>query len=115
MSFTVHEMSFAQAIVESVLKLAEEKNAKKVLGIELELGKLLMLNPEQLEFCFQVASHGTILEGAELKIDFVQPIIECTSCGRKYDEYVGICDCGGIIRVEGGKEMIIKKIAMEVE
>jgi hydrogenase nickel incorporation protein HypA/HybF len=108
-------MSFAQAIVDSVLKIAEEKNAKKVLGVELELGKLLMLNPDQLEFCFQVITQGTILEGAELKIDFIQPIIECTSCGRKYDEYVGICDCGGILRVEGGKEMIIKKVAMEVE
>lgn len=107
-------MSFAQAIVEHVLRLAEENGAKKVSKIYIEMGELLLVNPEQLEFCFQVASSGTIAEGAELELEIIKPQIECTLCGKRYDEPVAICECGGIIKVEGGKNMVIKKVEMEV-
>ncbi|AEA46200.1 hydrogenase maturation nickel metallochaperone HypA [Archaeoglobus veneficus] len=107
-------MSFAQAIVENVLKLAEEKGAKKVSKVLVEMGELLLINPEQLEFCFQVASSGTIAEGAVLELEFIKPHIECLLCGKRYDEPIAICECGGIIKVEGGKDMVIRKIEMEV-
>ncbi len=107
-------MSFAQTIVENVLRLAEEKKAKKVRGVVIELGELLLINPEQLEFCFQVASHGTIAEGAELELKFTKPVIECLMCGKKYSEPIAICECGGIIKVEGGKDMLIRRVEMEV-
>ena len=107
-------MGFAQAIVENVLMLAKEKNAKKVSKILVEMGELLLINPEQLEFCFQVASSGTIAEGAELKLEFIKPRIECLICGKQYEKPVAICECGGIVRVEGGKDMVIKRVEMEV-
>ena len=111
----MHELSFAQAILDTVLKIAEENNAKKVLAIHVKLGELLLINPEQLEFCFDVVSKGTIAEGAKLKIEFVKPKIVCTSCGKEFDEVIGICDCGGIVLVEGGKDMLLTKVEMEVE
>ena len=111
----MHELSFAQAILDTVLKIAEEKNAKRVITIHIRLGELLLLNPEQLKFCFDVVSRGTIAEGAKLEIEFIKPKIRCTSCGKEFDEVVGICDCGGIVSVEGGKDMLLTKIEMEVD
>ncbi|RLI83647.1 hydrogenase maturation nickel metallochaperone HypA [Archaeoglobales archaeon] len=107
-------MSFTQAIIENVLKLAEEKGAKKVSKVVVELGDLLLINPEQLGFCFQVLSCGTIAEGATLEIKFVKPHIECPICGKHHSYPVAICECGGIVKVEGGKDIIIKRVEMEV-
>jgi hydrogenase nickel incorporation protein HypA/HybF len=108
-------MSFAQAIVDSILKLAAKNNARKVSCIKIEMGELLLVNPEQLEFCFQVASHRTIAEGAKLEIEYIKPEVICMLCGKRYDEIVGLCECGGVVRVEGGKDMVIKSVTMEVK
>ncbi|RLI79325.1 hydrogenase maturation nickel metallochaperone HypA [Archaeoglobales archaeon] len=107
-------MSFATALLENVLSIAEEKNAKQVTKIKIEIGDLLLINPEQLEFCFEAVSNGTIAEGAELNIEFVPPKIKCSVCGREYNEVVGVCECGGFVGVDGGKEMIIRKVEMVV-
>ncbi len=108
-------MSYAEAIVRHALEFANEKGAKKVNLIKILVGELLMINPEQLEFCFEVASKGTILEGAKLEIEFVKAKATCTLCGRKFEgvEYP-ICECGGFLQIEGGKEFILEKIQMEV-
>ncbi len=108
-------MSFAQAILDTVMKIVEEKGAKKVNYVKIAVGNLLMLNPEQLKFCFDVVTRGTVAENAKLEIEVVKAKIKCTSCGKEFDEYIGICDeCGGILSVEGGKEMILEKVEMEV-
>lgn len=108
-------MSFAVAVLEAVMKIAKEKRAKKVKAVHIVVGNLLMLNPEQLKFCYDVVTKGTIAEGSELEIEVVKAEIRCTNCGKSFDEYVGICDeCGGILSVEGGKEMFLKRVEMEV-
>ena len=111
----MHELSFAQAILDTVMTVAEKHKAKKVKSVHVVIGDLLMLNPEQLKFCFDVVTKGTIAENAKLEIEIVKPKIKCTLCGKEFDEYVGICDCGGIVTVEGGKEMILKRLEMEVD
>ncbi len=107
-------MSFAQSLIDNVVRIAEEKGAKKVSKVVVEIGKLLMLNPEQLKFCYEVVSKGTIAENSELELIEVKPIIKCSICGKEYDTPFAICDCGGVLTVEGGKDAVIKKIEMEI-
>ena len=108
-------MSFAQVLLENVVKVAEQHGAKRVKSIQIAVGNMLMLNPEQLRFCFDVISRGTIAEDANLEIEVVKAKIRCMMCGKDFDEFVGVCDeCGGIVTVEGGKDMILKKVEMEV-
>jgi len=111
----VHELSYAQALLDEVLKLAEENEAKRVTKIRLRIGELLLINPEQLKFCFKAISSGTIAENAEIEIEFIKPEIVCTECGRRFDEVRGLCDCGGIVAVSGGKEFLLMSVEMEVE
>ncbi len=102
-------------VLDAVMKVAKEKGAKRVKSVQIVVGNLLMLNPEQLKFCYDVITKGTIAEGSELEIEVVKANIKCTNCGKVFDEYIGICDeCGGILSVEGGKEMFLKRVEMEV-
>ncbi len=111
----VHEMSFAEAIISNVLKFAHEKNAKAVTRIKVLIGELLLINPEQLKFCFEVASKGTIVENAELEIEIKKVEARCTNCGKVYYGFKDyLCECGGLLEFKDGKEFILEKIAMEV-
>ena len=112
-------MSFAMAIVENALKMIEEKKLKKnengrVNSITVLVGELLLINPEQLKFCFQAASNGTILEGSKLEIEIEPADISCINCGKKFESPIYLCDsCGGFVSVNGGKSFILKKIEIE--
>lgn len=107
-------MSFAVALLENVLNIAEERKAKKITKIRIEIGELLLINFDQLKFCFEAVSNGTIAENADLDVKFIKPKIKCSVCGKEYDEVVGMCECGGLVEISGGKEMIIKKVEMVV-
>ena len=50
----MHELSMAQAIVDTVLDAAEKNNATEVVEVTIEVGMLTMLNPEQLKFLLDV-------------------------------------------------------------
>ncbi len=77
----VHEYSIAASILEHVLKIAEEHGSNRISKITLEIGKLTLLNPEQLKFVFEVISKGTIAEGCKIDIVEIPGEIKCNSCG----------------------------------
>jgi len=79
----MHEFSTAQGIIDTILKVAREHGAKRITEVNLEIGALTMLNPEQLEFSFQALSEGTIANGAKLKISYTPVRIFCRSCRFK--------------------------------
>lgn len=107
-------MGYAQSLFQNVMRIAEENNAKKIPRIILEVGELLLINPEQLEFCFQTLCDGSVLKDTQLEIETTKPQVQCIACGKKYDQVTNYCECGGIVSVEGGKDMVIKKVEMEV-
>lgn len=111
----MHEMSYAEAILENVLKIAEKNGAREVKKVHLVIGELLLINPEQLRFCLSAISKDTPMENAEIEIEFSKASIRCIKCGKMYDSPLGVCECGGFVSVDGGKEMILKSLVMEVE
>ncbi|AAB89875.1 hydrogenase expression/formation protein (hypA) [Archaeoglobus fulgidus DSM 4304] len=110
----MHEMSFAEAIIRNVLRFAEEKQAKTVTSVRVRVGELLLINPEQLQFCFSVASKGTIAEGAKLEISVERADIRCLLCGRELSKDEMLCECGGFAQVKGGKDFILESVVVEV-
>ncbi|WP_346297693.1 hydrogenase maturation nickel metallochaperone HypA [Geoglobus acetivorans] len=111
----MHEMSYAEAILENLINLAERNNAREIKKAHLVIGELLLINPEQLEFCFRAISRETIAENCTLEIEFVKPEIRCVKCGKEFEAPAGVCECGGFVSVNGGKEMILKSVIMEVD
>lgn len=77
----MHEISIASALMDAAIKTAEEQHATGVRKIHLDIGKLTALNPTQLEFIFNTITRNTILEGADLSINLIEPAIQCKACG----------------------------------
>jgi len=67
----MHELSIATDLVNTALRTARENNAKKVLAVTIEAGELAMVNPEQLEFMFDILVEDNMMKGAKLKIETV--------------------------------------------
>jgi len=111
----VHELSYAQALVENLLPIIEKNGAKKVSKVVVEVGELLLINPEQLKFCYEALTKDTILEGSELEVVKVEPKLVCESCGKNYTGLMRFCECRDILNVERGDEFVLKKVVLEVE
>jgi len=76
----MHEFSMAQQIFNIVMKVAKENGVEKILEINLEVGQLTFLNPDQLKFALKVLSEDTIAKDAQIKIEIIQPEIRCNNC-----------------------------------
>jgi len=62
------------------MKVAKENNVKKILEINIEVGQLTFLNPDQLKFALKILSEDTIAQDAKIRIEIIQPEIRCNSC-----------------------------------
>ena len=62
----MHELSMAQGIINAVLDTAKENNATEVNEVTIEVGRLAMINPEQLQFILGVLIENTLMEDAKI-------------------------------------------------
>ena len=53
----------------AVLETAEANNATEVNEVTVEVGRLAMINPEQLEFILGVLVENTIMQDAEIRFE----------------------------------------------
>lgn len=119
----MHELSIASEIIENAVKSAQEHNAEKVESITLEVGKLLMLSPEQLKFGLEMLSKDTICDGMKIEIEFIPAKIKCKnnhitsiSTGIEFldiAKHLKCSECSEEVEIIGGRELIIKKIVAE--
>lgn len=120
----MHEFSTSQAIADFVLDTAKHQRAKKVLRIEIEIGELTFLSPEQVEFWLRVMFEKTVAAEAKIKLTIIAPQIACQQCDYKGKLLVkddpayhvllpsySCPQCGtSDIRIEKGKECLIKRV-----
>ena len=101
-----------QNIVETVEDYSRKNNAKKVLTVILEIGKLSGVVPTALEFCFDVCVKGTLLQGAKLEIKQVNSLGLCKVCRKEFDLLENEFSCPICKEKDweilSGKEIIIK-------
>ena len=121
----MHELSMAEAIVETVIDTAQKNDAIEVLEVTIDIGRLTMLNPEQLTFMIGVITdENELLKDTKFIIEETPVTIECKSCGYegefKVDESdpfspIVICPkCESIkVSVKSGRECTVKNIQIE--
>jgi len=79
----MHEYSVARCLVEVALREALRHGAVKVLEVRISLGKLSLVNPDQLVFWLRTLSEGTVLEGCDIVVEEEEGEIYCPSCGYR--------------------------------
>ena len=120
----MHELSMAQGIINAVLETAESNNATEVNEVTIEVGRLAMINPEQLEFILGVLIDNTIMQDAKINFEEIPAEIKCHDCNFQgetilddSDHYAPIIKCPECdsLNVETlkGKDIVVKNIVIE--
>lgn len=113
----MHELSIAQAIVESARRAAEENGISRIAKLTLRVGSFSGVVEEALRFAFEVASQGTPAEGAILEIKNIPLTIRCSSCAAssKIHPFLFQCpSCGSRdVEILTGQELNLDTIEGE--
>lgn len=109
----MHELSIVMQIVEVVVEQAKLNSVDKIKFVELEVGKQSGVVVEALEFAFEEAKKGNILEDSELRIRDKEAIICCDKCKHEYritELYTPCPNCGSVYGdlIEGDELKILK-------
>ena len=78
----MHEFSFAYNIFQIAEATAIKHKATKITEVQLEIGELTLIVPELLKRSFEMATSGSMAEGAELVITVLPGKIKCRECGK---------------------------------
>jgi hydrogenase nickel incorporation protein HypA/HybF len=65
----MHELSIAVSLVELACEEMDRRGLQRVEALHLRLGSLSAIVSDALRFSFDVASAGTPIEGASLKVE----------------------------------------------
>jgi hydrogenase nickel incorporation protein HypA/HybF len=117
----MHELAVAQAIVAAADRHA---GGRPVEVVRVRVGRLRQVVPEYLGFYFDVASQGTLCEGATLEWERTPALLRCGECGAEWDPAPPPArenrelivrfrcpECGsGDHRVLGGDELVVVSI-----
>ena len=79
----MHELSVAQRLVELVAEEIGGQGVARVTAVHLRLGPLSSVVADALLFAFDAATSGTLLEGAKLQIEEVEPAVFCPKCKKE--------------------------------
>ena len=79
----MHELSLCEDLLEQVLTIAKQNQAKYVETITLDIGPLAGVEPLLLENAFSILKIDTVAENAKLIIQSPPIIVECVVCGQQ--------------------------------
>ena len=111
----MHELGITQQVVEIVCRRAEGRRVKRVV---LEIGKLTVVLPDAVRFCFDLCCEGTEAAGAALEIVEIPARARCRACQTEItrDQPFGMCACGSCdLEWLSGDELRVREIEIEDE
>ncbi len=80
----MHEWALAEAIIQSLLNIANEKKARRVKEVGIKIGELQQIDIEAFTIALKELSKGTFLEGIEVKIKEERASFRCRVCGFEW-------------------------------
>ena len=108
----MHEMAITQSVVDAV---CEHAAGRRVHSVKVEVGALCAVVPDAMQFCFELATEGTVADGADLDLDVQPGAAHCRSCGTDFElqDLILLCPCGSAdVEVLAGRDLRI--LSMEV-
>ena len=109
-------MSLMQGVLE-IMEDASQGQFAKVKKVWLEIGALSGVDPQAMDFCFDVVMRGTLAQDAVLEIIEKPGEGRCMECSKPVliaARYDPCPHCGSHrIQVTGGEEMRVKELEVE--
>ena len=108
----MHEMAITQSVVDAV---CEHAAGRRVHSVKLEVGALCAVVPDSMQFCFELATEGTLAAGARLDLDVQPGSARCRTCAHEFElpDMILLCPCGSAdVQVVAGRDLRI--LSMEV-
>ena len=111
----MHEYSIAYDLYATARSAAHEHHAIKVKKISVEVGRMAMVNPEQVVYLFDtIKEDDPLFQSAVLECHEISPQTKCV-CGYAGDE-IYICPrCGALPELVKGREIVVTNVEIEVE
>jgi hydrogenase nickel incorporation protein HypA/HybF len=110
----MHELSVCQALIDQIESIAKEHHARQVNEIFVEIGPLSGVEAPALEQAFDIASAGTVADGAKLMIRSIPVRVSCRECGAISNALPSRLVCGvcGDWRTQlvSGDEMLLASL-----
>jgi hydrogenase nickel incorporation protein HypA/HybF len=106
----MHELSITQDVIRTVV---EHTDGRTVAGVRLRIGALAGIVPDAVRFCFDLATQGTLLEGAWLEIEDEPGRGRCRVCGLEYEmpDLLPRCPCGSTDgEVVAGRSLVVTSV-----
>lgn len=107
-------MSLAENVLQLIEDAAKREGFTKVKTVSLEIGRLAVVEPEALDFCFEAVTRGSIAEGAALEIVDIPGGGWCKRCQAQVEVTDTIAQCpqceGFDVVVNRGTEMRVKAL-----
>ena len=90
----MHELSVAKALFELVRSHAPQGACVRV--VRVRVGPMQAIVPEALRYAWQAATNQTVLDGADLVVEYLPWRLSCVVCDRQWDsdEPYAPCTCG---------------------
>jgi hydrogenase nickel incorporation protein HypA/HybF len=111
----MHEYSIAYDLYATARKAAIENHANRVKKVSVGIGKMAMVNPEQVIFLFDtIKEEDSLFENTVLQCEEVLPQTKC-SCGYTGEEIFVCPSCGALPELVKGREIVVTNIEIEVD
>ncbi len=109
----MHELSLAQAIVDTTTRHADGRPLKSV---TVRIGHLRQVVPDSLQFSWEVLTERGDLQGCALVIEEIPAVVACGECGAMTTLDMPILSCASCesfdVRLVSGEEFLI--VSMDV-
>jgi len=111
----MHEYSIAYDLYATARTAAREHKATKVMKINVEVGKMAMVNPDQVVFLFDtIKEEDPLFREAVLDCRETEPETRCL-CGYAGSEIYVCPKCGALPELVKGREIVVTNIEIDVE
>lgn len=111
----MHEYSIAYDLYTTARKAAIEHQADRVNKVCVDVGKIAMVNPEQVAFLFDtIKEDDPLFTKTLLECNEVPPQTTCI-CGYEGDEIFVCPRCGALPEMVKGREIVVTNIVIEVD
>jgi len=113
----MHELSLAQAIIDSIEAAARSERFTRARVVRLEIGELSCVEPHALRLAFEVASVGSAAEGATLVLLTVEGWGRCRACGEEsaMHEFHASCPRCGAVPLEPLRGTELRIMTLDVD